>query len=224
MKGRVLLLLMLLALSGAGCAQLGLYARDRALDFADMFTFKLHAGPGVAACAYCTEFFCCGFELFEPLSLDSTPSDNYNLFLVRGRDVEMVAGYECYSASLCIPLFPAILLGGSYRYMARYRHGNKCWEERSFILVAGKNASSGEAWLRSGNTTLATEQPWEFTTRNWNANYDRHMFGVGFCVHALILGVSFEFSFEEFIDFLFGLAAIDMMGDDSLAPAPPPYP
>jgi hypothetical protein len=217
MRSRVLLLLMVFALSCAGCAQLGLYAKDRALDFADMFTLKMHAGPGIAASAYFTEFFCCGFELVTDMPIDETPEDNYNLLLVRGRDVELVAGYECYSASLCIPLFPAILFGGSYRYVVRYGHEDKCWEERAFAFMAGQYAGAGEARLRSGNATLATEEASELTMRNWNKNYDRHMFGVGFCAHALIFGVSFEFSFEEFIDFLLGLATLDIMGDDSPA-------
>ena len=177
-----------------GCS----FAKARALDFADIFKFKIHWGYGIGATAYCTPFIDIGLEAWAAAFPFSKKKEHrYNVLAFYQRRLRLQVQFVSFHS--------AIVPGLSYRKILWYEKGVFHSETRTFAL-----------W--EGGQIIGEGHGGSFSVKEWNKNYDRSMFGVGFCVHAGIIGTSFEISLEELFDFLLGWFGIDIMKDDR----PPP--
>lgn len=178
----------------SGCA----YAESRLLDFTDMFKGRVQWGFGVAVDAYATQFIAVGFEIITvPFPLADAKS-NSNSIILRKRRIEMEESF-CSLGWMVPPLC-------TMREINYYRGGKHHYEARSITIAEGVEIVSGNY--------IDTARRRQVTLENWNRNYDRGLLGVGFCVHAFIVGVSFEIALDELLDFILGWFLIDIMDDD----------
>jgi hypothetical protein len=70
--------------------------------------------------------------------------------------------------------------------------------------------------------TIPQDEKGPCSIAEFDRDWDRQFFDIGFTVHALVLGVNFEFRTKEFADFLLGWFGVDFAGDDTKAEESPP--
>jgi len=187
----VILCLLFLSSSTGGCA----YAKARILDFADIFRARARVGLGIGAEVYTTQFIGAGFDLtVMPLRSNS--------IVLKKRKIEIEDSFS----SFCWMVPPLCTI----REIHYYRDGKRHYQARAVTIAQGIEIIEGE------HPRIARRR--KVTIENWDRDYDRGLFGVGFSVHALILGLGFEVLLDELLDFVLGWFTIDIMGDDLRRP------
>ena len=183
----VILYLLLLLPSTVGCA----YAKARILDFVDIFRARAKVGLGIGAEVYATQFIGAGFDLtVMPLRSNS--------IVLKKRKIEIEDSFS----SFCWMVPPLCTI----REIHYYRDGKRHYQARAVTIAQGIEIIEGE------HPRIAQRR--RITLENWNRDYDRGLFGVGFSVHALIFGFGLEVLLDELLDFVLGWFTIDIMGDD----------
>ena len=179
--------LLLLSSSTGGCA----YAKARVLDFADIFRARAKVGLGVGAEIYATQFIGAGFDL-------TVMSFRSNSIVLKKRKIEIEDSFS----SFCWMVPPLCTI----REIHCYRDGKRHYQARAVTIAQGIEIIGGE-----GSRTARRRK---VTLENWDRDYDRGLFGVGFSVNAIIVGLGFEILLDELLDFVLGWFTIDIMGDD----------
>lgn len=189
-KAAVLCFFFLVASTG-GCS----YAGARILDFADIFRGRAGIGLGIGAEVYATQFMGAGFNLtVVPLRSNS--------IVLKKRGIEI----EDFFSSFCWMVPPLCTI----REINYYRDTKRQYQARAVTIAQGIEIIGGEY--------SKTARKRKVTLDNWNRDYDRGLFGVGFSVHALIVGFGVEVLLDELLDFILGWFTIDIMGDDIRPP------
>jgi hypothetical protein len=178
---------------GSGCA-LGMYAKDRANDFVDMFGIRVcgNLGLGFEVNVRCTEFIQTGIGWSEKYVIGTSGRE-------AGAYLEQTYSLP-FIPSDWVPWFYPVPFGFERGVLRTPLAGN--WP----AIDVNRQVS----WIPPAFSDVGFEK------REEKTEYDRRWHDVGFSVYAGMVGVEAEVRLLEVFDFVLGFFTIDFMQDDHL--------